>query len=173
MRRFVILRVPFRILAIPAVLAVGAAGCGGGDGLPRQSVSGDVTFDGKPLDKAWIEFQPAGGEGVTTAAAMINGGSYYVPRADGLIPGTYRVSISKVEAPEEDEPEPEPEPKSRSSNPSALKKGVKAAKLRRLMVELPRFAKQLIPDRYNTKSKLTLEVKPDQTNDFDFELTTK
>jgi hypothetical protein len=161
-----------RIAAI--LILMGAAGCGRTDDLPRQPVWGQVSFDGKPLDQAWIEFRPEGEGGITAAGAQILGGSYSIPLADGLIPGKYRVAINKAEAPTESEPEPKP-------NDARLPKGkIKATRLRPVAInpfrfaDNPfRFAKQLIPDRYNTKSDIIQEVKADQTNEFNFELTSK
>ena len=41
-----------------------AVGCSGSDdGLPREPVSGTVTFDGKPLATGTISFMPTKGSG--------------------------------------------------------------------------------------------------------------
>src|SRR5438128_1674635 len=81
----------------PIVLAIGLAsvGCGSDDGLPRQAVTGSVSLGGKPLASGTINFMPADPTGeVTPVAAIISDGVYSISRADGPIPGAYRVSIS-------------------------------------------------------------------------------
>ncbi len=74
------------------LLILVSTGCQRGNGL--QEVSGNVSFDGEPLERGSIEFirdgkppQPAGG-------AMIRSGGYSLPRAHGLAPGRYKVLIS-------------------------------------------------------------------------------
>ena len=141
-----------------------AAGCGRNDDLPRQPVSGTVSFDGQPLSEAWIEFRPEGEGGVTMAGAKIDGGTYSVPLADGLIPGKYRVAISKPELNSEPSPLIELKPARKGAT---KKQGIDPDPY------APRFPKELIPARYNTKSDLIKEVKADQPNDFSFELTSK
>jgi hypothetical protein len=82
---------------ISAALAIGAClatasmlvGCSGDD---RQSVSGEVSLDGEPVDGGSIVFLPAEGEG-TKGASDIVGGKYSIPSEQGLSPGTYRVEI--------------------------------------------------------------------------------
>jgi hypothetical protein len=152
------------LAATAASLAIAAVGCDSSDGLPRQPVSGRVTLDGEPLTKAWIQFRPDGRGGITAAGAMIDNGSYTVPRGDGLIPGDYRVVITKAEEPDAAAvaPEPAPGPKSKG----------KTAKLIKAVSPLG-FAKQLIPAQYNVQTKLTAKVVDGQANNFDFPLSSK
>jgi hypothetical protein len=119
-------------------------GCGGPiDDLPRESVWGKVSFDGKPLATGAIQFLPDSGPGETQAGAMIRSGSYDIPRQEGPVPGTYRVVITSA---------------------------VGAAALAGLPGrELPP-PKELIPAKYNTKSDLTAEVKKGGESHFDFDL---
>jgi len=158
-------RIPRLRDAAMLVLMGVAAGCGRTDDLPRQPISGNVSFDGKPLTKAWIEFRPEGEGGITTAGAMINDGSYYVPLDSGLVPGKYRVAIKKAEECIEGAAESEP------SSAPLPKRVTRALKLQQAVLRPLRYAKQLIPARYNTKSELIQEVKADQSNNFNFELT--
>lgn len=67
-------------LVVMSVLVIGIAGCGGGGSKIRLvSVSGKVTYDGKPLDKGQLSF-------ITTTAAKsqraygceVKGGVYSV-----------------------------------------------------------------------------------------------
>jgi hypothetical protein len=115
-----------------------AAGCSGSrDDLPREPVSGSVTLDGQPLAEGAIQFTPAGGsEGRQTSATVeVANGEFSIPRADGLVPGSYKVSISAV-------------PVKRDTHVKATIGKKKAAP-----------AKELIPAKYNTKSTLTEEIK--------------
>jgi hypothetical protein len=152
------------VLSAGAVAAVAMAGCGASDDLPRLPISGRVTYDGEPLTKAWIQFRPEGNGGVTASGAMIEDGAYSIPRGDGLIPGNYRVAITKAEEPEGDANKPEVA--------SAPKESTKTLKLKKGMSPFG-FAKQLIPDKYNTKTRLTANVLADGPTAFDFTLNSK
>lgn len=165
MKRGDVFRRTARIAAI--LVLTGAVGCSRTDDLPRQPVWGRVSFDGAPLDKAWIEFRPDGEGGVTAAGTQILGGSYSIPLAEGLIPGKYRVAINKASPPDESEPGPNP------SGAPLPKRMMKVVKMQQLVINRVQFAKQLIPARYNTESDLVLEVKADKNNEFDFKLTSK
>jgi hypothetical protein len=140
-----------RALLICGSLAV--AGCGGStDELPRRPVTGTVTFDGKPLERGTIAFQPE--SGLPTAAAVpVNGGSYSVARQQGLVPGTYKVSVSSS-APTTAAVDPAtgtPPPPGKPTPP-------------------PR---ELLPTRYNASTELSVEVKAEGSNSFDFTLTSR
>jgi hypothetical protein len=128
------------------------SGCGGGDGLPRERVWGKVTLDGKPLATGSIEFLPEGAgdskNPAISAGATIADGVYDIPRAMGLTPNKYTVSITSAAggaaAPANEPPGPALAP-----------------------------AKEAIPAMYNKFSKLTAEVKPGAENVFNFDLSSK
>lgn len=119
------------------------AGCGRGDG--RRGLSGVVRLDGVAVDQGSISFAPVEGPVLTTAGAMIQGGRYTVPNGHGLMPGRYRVRVFW------------PQPQS-DANP--LEGRIGPPPLER------------IPERYNAKSELTVEVQANTSNQFDFDLTT-
>jgi hypothetical protein len=78
------------------------SGCGGPEHPDVGRVSGVVTLDGQPLDKATVMFQPADGRAsqATTDAA----GKYtliYLDRVPGARLGTHKVII-RTEIPGED-----------------------------------------------------------------------
>jgi hypothetical protein len=150
--------------AIILALAIAATGCGGSDGLPRQHVSGSVTLDSEPLSGAWIEFRPEGPSAVTASGATIEGGRYDISRTDGLVPGSYRVSITKAGPPEGAGAPPAGAPPASGQRPGTKKAAAPGPF---------GFAKQLIPARYNTKSELTAKVEEGQANAFDFTLNSK
>ena len=69
-------------------------GCSRSDS--RQSLSGVVTLDGKPLEDATISFQPVpGNPGTTSGAATNNDGGFSISADKGLKPGKYTVTIQK------------------------------------------------------------------------------
>jgi hypothetical protein len=125
------------------------AGCGGGvatDDRPRQAISGTVTLDGRPLATGSIQFQPASAQESVVAGAIITDGKYSIPRDQGLVPGTYSVSISSVES-----SSPPPGPPGPSGPPS-------------------QGPQDLVPAKYNTQSTLTVKVEPGNAKPFDFAL---
>lgn len=121
------------------------AGCGGGDGLPRQAISGAVTLDGQPLSQGTISFYPddPAMADPTTGGAPISEGTYRITSDKGLVPGKYKVSISS--------------PSGEMTNNAAPGSGA----------NLP---KERIPSQYNANSNLTAEVQSGGSNTFDYEL---
>jgi len=125
------------------------AGCSGAtDELPRQAVSGKVTFGGKPLDSSRITFQPAAGSEGTPAGGEILVGKYSISRNDGPTPGTYVVRITTIG-------------KATVADKNALPG------------DPPLVPKELIPLRYNVQSTLNATVTKEGPNTFDFDLKTK
>jgi hypothetical protein len=75
-----------------AVMGLSFAGCSKkGDG--RVEVTGSVKLKGTPIKEGTISFEPLEGQ-ATGATAMINDGSYNVPRESGLLPGKYLIRVS-------------------------------------------------------------------------------
>jgi hypothetical protein len=130
------------------VLAMGLGGCGGSsDNLPREAVSGSVTFGGEPLAKGTIQFAPTSDKLPTTATAGIVDGKYSIPRYEGLVAGSYKVAISSF-----DEVAP-------------------AKAVRGMPGKIAPSAKNLIPKQYNVATTLTKDVKAGETNSFEFDLS--
>lgn len=129
----------------PCAVIVLAAGCGEGDGLPRQAVWGTVKYDGQPLKSGVIQFSPddPGMKDPVTGGSAIGDGSYSVDRALGLVPGKYKVSISSAS----------------SATAGGEAPGSGGA--------LP---KEALPAKYNTRSELTAEIKAGESKAIDFEL---
>jgi hypothetical protein len=123
------------------------AGCG--PTTDRKEVSGKVTLDGVPLDGGSIRFSSTG-EKKMSSGAMVNDGQYEIPRAKGLLPGTYRVELN---APDDSVP------------PVAVRTpGGGSGGL---------AAPERIPSEYNDNSKHTIDVTADGDNQFDFEVVSK
>lgn len=137
------------IACVPVwILALGLSGCGGSsDNLPREPVSGSVSFGGQPLAKGSIVFAPTSDKIPTTVTAGIVDGRYSVPRYEGLVPGSYKIAIS------------------------SLNEVANAKSVRGLPGKIAPPAKNIIPSQYNTASTLTKEVKAGETNTFDFDLS--
>jgi hypothetical protein len=136
-----------RGLGVGLLLPGLAAGCGSGDGLHRRAISGIVTLDGRPLEGGAILLEPTSFDSGTGTAvgATIRRGEFTVPRAQGPIPGRYRVRIYA------------------SSGVQAPPREGQTDKARRPMVER-------IPDVYNTRSELRAEVRAQGRNRYRFEL---
>ena len=129
------------------------AGCSGSrDELPREPVSGTVLMDGKPLAEGAIQFTPAAGSGgpAISYTAPIENGEFSIPRADGLVPGKYKVSISAVPA------------KRNTRIEATIGKKKKATPF-----------KELIPAKYNSQTILTEEIKRGGASGLKYEIQSK
>src|SRR5690606_35988923 len=119
-------------------------GCGPTNELGREPISGTVNFDGKPLDRGSISFEPAG-EGGTRSGATIENGTFSIPEQRGLPPGRYLVRINSAdgEGPAEEMPG-----------------------------ESNRLQRERIPPAWNTNSKEEIEVTDGGENTFTFDVKT-
>jgi hypothetical protein len=119
-----------------------SVGCNSKSPTGRYTVSGAVTFQGKPLEQGTIEFAPEGG---AASGTVITGGAYTVPERQGLRPGPYQVRIySSDTAASEPAPEFPGQP--------------------------TKVAKERIPAQYNSKSTLTAKVQEGGSNQFNFDI---
>ena len=142
-------------------------GCGPAtvDGLPREGVSGKVTLDGAPLAQGTIAFSPTK-DSPTPGMVAIYGGSYSIPGAHGLVPGSYQVSILSVE---NSGPAESPD----EIPGAAAQRQADAADARHRAAARSGGAApppNRIPSRYNTATTLAVEVKAGASNSFDFDL---
>lgn len=70
-------------------------GCGSSnEGPERFHYSGEVTFDGKPVPKGFIRFDPAEGNPGPGSGAEIVDGEFETPAGKGLIGGPHKVIIT-------------------------------------------------------------------------------
>ncbi len=77
-------------------LAIVLAGCGSQiDGPPRYRVSGEVTYDGQPVPRGFITFEPDSEKGNSGpgGGAEIKDGRYRTDADMGVIGGPHRVRI--------------------------------------------------------------------------------
>ena len=142
------------VRCVLALLVLAPMGCEAPveDKLPREPVSGTVTFDGQPLQKGTIQFQPDGQAAATASGGTVDDGRFEIAMNEGPAPGKYKVLINArddagiVRAPGE-EPGGAPRRSTTKTKPAGL-----------------------IPARYNTSTELTCEVKPGGPNTFKFDL---
>ncbi len=120
-----------RPLLIPAlVMAALLPGCA--DGPPFGDVQGEVTLDGQPVREGVVRFTPVDGK-TGTASALIANGTF----RERVPVGTHRVEISAPQLP----------------------KGVASSQqMKRGTIDENVALKDLIPERYNVRSDLTMEV---------------
>jgi len=128
---------------VVAALAICTVFAAGCDGSKFAEVSGTVTVDGTPVETGSITFLPA--DGMTpTAGGEIKDGKYNVQVPIGLM--KVSISVPKVIGKKKIYPTPE-------------------------SPEMP-ITKEALPERYNEKTELTLEVKSG-ANPKDWELSGK
>jgi hypothetical protein len=139
------------LMASALLLAALAPGCGPGTPLGRQSVSGTVTLDGKPLPAGSIMFEPQGSQGALGGAAVTDG-KFTIATQGGLPPGTYIVRISAAA----------PKGKAAADGPPGPGGGMRGP-------DPP----ELIPAEWNAKSQHTITVAEKGDNTFDFPIKSK
>ena len=80
-------------------LALAFAGCGGGrDNLPREPIAGTFAVEGEPLASGAIRFQSDNAE-TPAVGGLISDGKFAIPRAEGPVPGTYKVQVTENTTP--------------------------------------------------------------------------
>jgi hypothetical protein len=121
------------LAVLPMCASVVVIGCGKGE--PRGAVSGEVAFDGKPVETGMVWFEPTR-TSVAPRSIPIENGKYRVDEAGGLRPGTYCVRITAADV-------------SRMGH----------AKSKKSILDQVDFV-PLLPPTWNVQSKLLVEVKP-------------
>jgi hypothetical protein len=133
-------------VAIVALGALGATGCGGGP--DRLGVAGQVTLDGQPLADGEIVFRPTAATQGPSVAGSIENGAYDIPDERGPVAGSYAVTIT------------------------AERKTGRKIKADILGNATTDQYEQYLPARYNDKTELSAEI-AESRDDLDFELTSK
>jgi hypothetical protein len=153
MRATMIGRRHWRLSSCVACLAVGlaVAGCYSDEG-PRQPVSGLVKLDGRPLDSGYIGFFPSEHTDprvATMAVSMIRNGRFAIERSRGLFYGRYTVAVYSGKMLEE------------------------RRKAARGPGDGEAVARELLPPRYNTETKLAVEIKDTAIKEIRVDLQSK
>lgn len=134
-------------------------GCGDSSGLPpRYVVTGKVTYNGAPVPKGTVTFEPASPDG-RHASGAITDGTYSMSTLgdnDGAMPGDYKVVIISTEID--------------TSEIAARSKGG-AAHHDDAFAKAVKNAKNLVPTKYGRSdtSGLTAKVEA-KSNSIDFNL---
>ena len=123
--------------------ALPLAGCQSGDSDLKRGVQGVVTLDGNPLPSGAITFIPVSHG--NSAGTTVTDGQYALDPQNGVLPGEYKVEID-------------------SSQPSGKK--IRSSVGETMVEEMI----NIIPEKFNRKSKLTVVVKATGENQHDFEL---
>ena len=132
-----------RLILFPLVLLL-LSGCGRGP-ADRGAIGGAVKLDGKPLEQGSILFTPIEGTHGSVAGGKIENGRYEFSAKLGPAIGRNRVEIRAMR-----------------------KTGKMVPKAFGRPGEMVPEQVEAIPPRFNSESKLTVEIKPgDNTADFD------
>jgi len=128
-----------------AVLCLALAGCPASSpsGPQRAHVTGKITFAGQPVPYGTVSFIPPEGSGLPVSGAEIRDGKYDVRNLGGVPVGTHRVEINGWATPPQK---------------------MEAADL------VAPAAPPLIPEKYNTKSELSLTVESNRPLEQNFDL---
>ncbi len=132
------------VLCLMLCAAVG--GCGGAkySGDKRFPLTGEVTFDGQPVDVGSIAFIPQSGKS-KPAGGVITDGKFDIPEESGATAGTYRVEIRWLKQ---------------------TGKKLRDAESGEMYDE----RREALPEKFHGKSELTVEV-PLPKNRHDFKLS--
>ena len=141
-------------------------GCQGGDGLPREAISGTVSMDDTPLKSGSIRFVPAASSDISTAVETpIVDGRFQVQASQGLSPGAYQVVVSSPQSGTPSEPK-----RARRARPGVAE-DTSGTGAEDAPEEPP--TRETIPTKYNTATTLKAEVTKGGPNTFDFPLSSK
>jgi hypothetical protein len=123
--------------------------CGCGAGSKPVRLQGEVSFDGRPVEKGKIDFLPADGTPGGAVSAAILAGRYEFPPQTGLLPtGVYTVRVIGLR-------------KTGKTEPNRIERGGPPMEVE----------ENFIPPTYNVNSTLKVRVAdlPDK-NKVDFQL---
>lgn len=133
---------------LSALAALGFLMVSAGCGEETVGVRGRITLDQKPIEKGAISFEPADGNGTTSGAEILDGEYEMIGKAR-ITPGTKVVRIRATR------------------------------KTGRMIPKMPGSSemvaedKEYIPEHYNNRTTLRVEVVPGKVNEVDFELKTR
>ncbi len=145
------IRTPMLVLSVLFLV-----GCGS-DENKQTSVTGQVTVDGVPLDDGAITFSSEGGP---AAATEIVGGSYTISAKDGPWIGTNTVRIMGFRMAD---PKSAPPPAGSDAQPTPKAAAASAT-------ASDPVSEQYLPDEFNAKSEIKIDLKAKENEDTDFDL---
>ena len=152
-----------RVLGIALLLGTTVlSGCGS-DGLKLSPVTGVVKLDGEGKSKLLVTFVPTSGPG---AIGITNEKGAYTLNTNGrpgAIPGDHKIVITTIKE------EPKVSKSAADATPSGSEAYMNQGQINPKEFKTP---KELIPERYNTKTELVRTV-VEGKNNFDFDLKSK
>ena len=166
------------------LLLVAFVGCGDSN-PPTYKVTGVVTLEGKPVEGATVTFTPSGGSEQKPAVGTSGADGKYslttFTGGDGALPGSYKVTVSKIQyapgenpyAPKEVSPAPERDPSkpmTQDERDQMLKDAYKGTPKPGSVK--PGTSKNELPDRYN-QDGLSYVVTKQAGQVFDLKLSSK
>jgi hypothetical protein len=88
-----------RVAWLAAMIVVALAGCGGDEPFERYEITGQVSYQGKPVENGSIVFEPQASAGnlAPTAYGKIEGGEFTTPKEQGPTKGAYLVRVNGVD----------------------------------------------------------------------------
>ena len=143
-------RLPIRhglFLTTVVSLLIASVGCGE-SGPQRFAVSGQVTFDGAPIESGEILLRPDQATKAPTIAAAVENGAYSIPAERGPLAGTYVIVIT------------------------AERKTGKKVQAEMIGSETTDQYEQYVPRKYNDESTLSTTIGSSR-DDLNFELRSK
>lgn len=132
-----------------------AIGCGSGDALNRQAISGFVSVNGDPLKHGLIRFEPQGTTTGPGVMAEIFEGQFCFSKDNGPVPGTHRVEVEATQF-----------QGFAIDNEAAYTAAV-------MQTGRSPLGRNPIPAAYNTNSTLTVFVQDSDDQTFPFDLRSK
>ena len=87
-RRFRLQFIPLQLLLLVSIL-----GCGRTSDMPRAIVEGTVTYDGQPIEKGRIRFEPLPGTRGNLSVGVIDHGEYRIDDFGGVPVGKHRIEL--------------------------------------------------------------------------------
>jgi hypothetical protein len=125
------------LLAWALVGAFVCTGCGTGD---RCSLRGVVKFNGELLPEGDVRLDPVNHPEAARASAHVEAGKFEISQGAGMLAGVYRVAVYAVRP---------------TGRKVVSRESLNGRKIERIIQE-----EQYIPERYNRRSKLHIELVP-------------
>ncbi|HBJ38524.1 MAG TPA: hypothetical protein DDZ51_27970 [Planctomycetaceae bacterium] len=164
------IRKSFSIAALAGMLAL-SVGCGGDGGPVPVPVTGQVLYQGKPVEDARITFHGRTDAGGRSASGKTDGqGNFSLTTfksGDGAVPGDYTISISKTAE--------SAKPLDTAVDPDSGEYGADYGAMMAAAASGPALKKLqpgVLPEKYNSPATTDLQrsVVADQKNEFTIEL---
>ncbi len=155
-------------LSALASLVVLSVGCGGNSGPTPVPVTGQILFQGKPVDDAHVTFHGRTDAGGRSASGKTDDQGKFTlttyKSGDGAIPGEYTITVSKTAA--------SAKPLDTAVDPETGEFGADYGAMMEAAASSKKLQPGALPDKYNSPATTDLQraVVADQKNEFTIEL---